>query len=73
MRATASALFFLILNIVGLGFGTLVIGFVRDALTPQYGLESLRYAMLLVVSITCVWSALHFVLGARDIKARGLT
>jgi len=72
MRATASALFFLILNLVGLGFGTFIIGFVSDALAPQYGVESLRYAMLLVVSIACLWSALHFVLGARDIKARGL-
>jgi predicted MFS family arabinose efflux permease len=72
MRATASALFFLILNIVGLGFGTFIIGFISDALTPQFGIESLRYSMLLVVSIACSWSALHFVLGARDIKRQGL-
>jgi MFS family permease len=72
MRATASALFFLILNIVGLGFGTFIIGFISDALTPQYGVESLRYSILFVVSIAGIWSALHFVLGARDIKARGL-
>jgi len=72
MRATASALFFLILNLVGLGFGTFIIGFVSDLLTPQYGIDSLRYSMLLIVSIACVWSAAHFVLGARDIKQRGL-
>jgi predicted MFS family arabinose efflux permease len=72
MRATASALFFLILNIVGLGFGTFIIGFVSDVLAPQFGIESLRYSMLLVVSIACVWSALHFLLGARDIKRQGL-
>jgi MFS family permease len=72
MRATASALFFLILNIVGLGFGTFIIGFISDALTPQYGIESLRYSILFVVSIAGIWSALHFFLGARDIKARGL-
>ena len=72
MRATASALFFLILNLIGLGFGTFIIGFVSDALAPQYGVESLRYSMLAVVSIACVWSALHFVLGARDIKNRRL-
>ncbi len=72
MRATASALFFLILNLVGLGFGTFIIGFVSDLLTPQYGINSLRYSMLLIVSIACVWSATHFVLGARDIKKQGL-
>ncbi|MFT4634264.1 MAG: MFS family permease [Arenicella sp.] len=72
MRATASALFFLILNLIGLGFGTFIIGFVSDALAPQYGIESLRYSMLAVVSVACVWSALHFFLGARDIKNRGL-
>lgn len=72
MRATASALFFLILNIVGLGFGTFIIGYVSDLLTPEYGVESLKYSMLFVISIACVWSATHFVLGAQDIKKRGL-
>jgi len=73
MRATSSALLFLILNLVGLGFGTFVIGFVSDLLTPQYGIDSLKYSMLIVVSIACVWSALHFVLGARDMRRLELT
>lgn len=45
MRATASASFLLINNLLGLGFGALVIGRVSDALTPAYGAEALRYAI----------------------------
>jgi len=65
MRATASALFFLILNIIGLGLGPTAIGAVSDYLNPSYGVESLRYAMLAVVPIVCLWSALHFYLAGR--------
>lgn len=46
MRAFASAILFFILNLIGLGFGPLVIGLLSDALTPQFGNESLRYAFL---------------------------
>lgn len=44
MRATASACFLLINNLVGLGIGPLLIGAVSDALKATYGVESLRYA-----------------------------
>lgn len=43
-RATASASFLLINNLIGLGFGPLIIGSLSDALTSSYGIESLRYA-----------------------------
>lgn len=46
MRAFASSILFFILNLIGLGFGPLFVGLVSDALTPQYGDESLRYAFL---------------------------
>ena len=45
MRATASASFLLINNLLGLGFGSLVIGRLSDALGPAYGAEALRYAV----------------------------
>ena len=32
-------------NLVGLGLGPLVIGIASDALAPDLGVESLRYAM----------------------------
>ena len=45
-RATASALFLLINNLIGLGGGIYALGAVSDALAPAYGDESLRYSML---------------------------
>lgn len=68
MRATASALFFLVINIIGLGLGPTVVGGVSDALAPGYGGESIRYAMLWVMPIVCLWSAVHFLLAARSYK-----
>lgn len=44
MRATASACFLLINNLIGLGVGPLLIGGISDALKASYGVESLRYA-----------------------------
>jgi MFS family permease len=46
MRATASACFLLINNLIGLGAGTLVLGLLSDAMTARFGDEALRYAML---------------------------
>lgn len=46
MRATASAIFLFINNLIGIGGGTLFMGAISDVLTPRYGTESLRYAML---------------------------
>ncbi len=43
-RSVASAILFLVLNIIGLGLGPLGIGAISDALSPEYGAESLRYA-----------------------------
>ncbi|WP_404335581.1 spinster family MFS transporter [Sphingomonas sp. MMS12-HWE2-04] len=45
MRATASASFLLINNLIGLGLGSWVIGALSDRLTPAYGAEALRYAI----------------------------
>ena len=44
MRATASASFLLINNLVGLGLGSLVMGALSDAMTVRFGADALRYA-----------------------------
>lgn len=44
MRATASASFLLINNLIGLGVGPFLIGGLSDALKRSYGVEALRYA-----------------------------
>ncbi len=45
-RATAAALFLLVNNLIGLGGGIYALGALSDALTPLYGTDALRYAML---------------------------
>ena len=45
MRATASASALLINNLIGIGFGTFIFGYLSDRLKPQFGDESLRLAI----------------------------
>ncbi|MFA7639848.1 MAG: MFS transporter, partial [Parvibaculum sp.] len=67
MRAVASALLFLILNLIGMGLGPQAVGFISDLYTPAYGPESLRYA-LLTVMVVWPWAGIHFILAARTLK-----
>jgi predicted MFS family arabinose efflux permease len=46
MRATASAIFLFVNNLIGIGLGTTLIGALSDALRLRSGVESLRYAIL---------------------------
>jgi len=46
MRATTAALFLFTNNLIGIGLGTTIIGFVSDSMRVRYGTESLRYAIL---------------------------
>ena len=46
MRATASAIFLFVNNLIGIGIGTFAIGAISDGLQDRYGDESLRYAIL---------------------------
>jgi len=67
MRAFASAILFFILNLIGLGFGPLVVGLVSDALIPTYGDESLRYAFLTTL-IAATISMVFTFLAAKNYK-----
>jgi MFS family permease len=60
MRALASAILFLILNLIGLGFGPLVVGMISDWLATQLGVESLRWAMSIIILVSIASSALFF-------------
>ena len=53
-RATAAALFLLINNLIGLGGGIYALGALSDALTPLYGSNALRHAMLGGLSLYAV-------------------
>ena len=58
MRATASASFLLINNLIGLGLGSWVIGRLSDTLVPTYGAQSLRYAIAAGLCLYLVAGAL---------------
>ena len=54
VRATASASFLLINNLLGLGVGPTLIGALSDMFKTKYGGEALRYAALSVVGFYLV-------------------
>jgi predicted MFS family arabinose efflux permease len=68
MRATSSAILFLVLNIIGLGLGPWSIGLLSDYLLPTLGTESLRYALLYIIPAVTFWSACHFYLASRTLR-----
>jgi len=47
LRATASAVFLFINNLLGIGFGVFFFGKMADVLRPRFGEESLRYSILI--------------------------
>jgi predicted MFS family arabinose efflux permease len=68
MRAMASAIFFFILNIIGLGAGPWTVGMLSDYLSASQGTESLRYAMLYLLPVVSFWSLTHFYLAAKTLR-----
>mgnify|MGYP001829261140 FL=1 len=64
MRATASAIFLFINNLIGIGLGTYAIGALSDTLTAQFGDESLRYSILAGTGFYIIAAAL-FLLASR--------
>ncbi len=60
MRATASAIFLFINNLIGLGLGTWAIGALSDALSGRYGDDSLRYSILAGTGFYLVAATLFF-------------
>jgi MFS family permease len=68
MRATASASFLLINNLIGLGVGPLLIGRLSDALKATYGVESLRYAAVACSAFYWIAALLMF-LAAKPLRS----
>ena len=60
MRAFASAIFFLVLNLIGLGLGPLFVGIVSDMLAPALGVESLRWALASTMFISVIAIIMFF-------------
>ncbi|SFS13629.1 Predicted arabinose efflux permease, MFS family [Sphingomonas jatrophae] len=57
-RATASACFLLINNLIGVGLGAPFIGYVSDRLAPRFGEESLRITILFSLGFYLLAAAL---------------
>ena len=68
MRATASALFFFVLNIIGAGVGPILVGAISDYLAPGLGDESLRHALLYISPFAALWASVHFFISARHLR-----
>lgn len=67
MRTTASASFLFINNLIGIGFGTWVLGHLSDLLSARYAEESLRYSILAGTGFY-VLAALIYLTAARNLK-----
>ncbi|OLF71114.1 MFS transporter [Maricaulis sp. W15] len=67
MRATASSIFLLINNLLGIGVGVYVLGKLSTMLEPTFGEESLRYSILLG-SLLYIVAAILFFVAARTLE-----
>jgi MFS family permease len=67
MRALAASLLVLSLTLLGQGAGPWVVGALNDALAPRFGVESLRYSLVIVLATSLV-GALFLALAARTYR-----
>lgn len=65
VRATASASFLLINNLIGLGLGALTIGKLSDLLKPSFGDEALRFGMLAALACYLIAGLLMLIAAPR--------
>lgn len=72
MRATASASFLLINNLIGLGLGSLVMGAMSDAMTARFGAEALRYSTTAALGFYLV-AAVLMLFAVRHLRRDWLT
>jgi MFS family permease len=67
MRATASAIFLFINNLIGIGAGTALLGALSDVLQDRFGAESLRYSIL-AGTVFYVAAAALFLIASRFLE-----
>jgi len=68
MRSVASSLLLFVINVLGLGFGPLIAGWLSDGLAIAVGAESLRYSLMIIAAVTGPWVAFHFYVAGRHIE-----
>lgn len=67
MRAMSSAVLFFVLNIIGLGLGPLVVGFLSDILEPTAGIDNVRYSLIIIVTVFNFWCVFHYWIASRHV------
>ncbi|MEM5516276.1 MFS transporter [Henriciella sp. AS95] len=68
MRALTSAVLFFVLNLIGLGIGPVLVGFLSDMFTQNAVTAPLGTAMLICGTIAAIWSVIHYVLAANKVR-----
>jgi len=68
MRAVASSLVLLIINVIGLAMGPPITGLISDVLEPALGAESMRYSLLIVSSLLLPLAAWCFYQAGKSIE-----
>lgn len=66
VRAVTVAIFFFFTNLIGMGGGPLVIGFISDLTQRYFGNDSLRYS-LMASAVAIIWASVHYLLAARTL------
>lgn len=65
MRAQAAALLLTTSTLIGMSVGPPLVGFLSDFFSAEYGRNSMRYALMCVVTVGWLWAALHYYLASR--------
>ncbi len=60
MRAVASAILLLVLNLIGMGLGPFFVGIMADYFEPQHGVLALRYALCVTLIFNLISALLYF-------------
>ncbi|HMC92994.1 MAG TPA: MFS transporter, partial [Allosphingosinicella sp.] len=65
MRATASASFLFINNLIGIAFGIYFLGWLSDRMKAAHGTDSLQYSILYGLAFYLLSSAIYFLAARR--------
>jgi MFS family permease len=65
MRATASASFLFINNLIGIGFGIYFLGFMSDAMNARHGQDALQYSILYGLAFYLLSAAFYLIASVR--------
>lgn len=68
MRALTSAIFFFFINLIGLGLGPLIVGWLSDSFTASDMVNPLALAMLLTGCTASLWGGVHYLFASRFIR-----